>query len=105
MADPNEFDHVMPDHPAYKEERPEEVVENVFLRILFMVIIWIMMGIASTVIGFLAFLQGVILLLNNKKPNARVADLGTDIGIWFAKATRYITGASDVKPWPWTELD
>ena len=105
MADPNEFDHVMPDHPAYEEERPEAVEENVALRFLFSIIIWMMMGLASTAIGFLALLQAVILLLNNKKPNDRVADLGTDIGIWFAKATRYITGASDVKPWPWTELD
>lgn len=105
MADPHEFDDVMPDHPAYAEKRPEEIEENVFTRILFMVLIWMMMSIASTVIGFLALFQGIILLFNSKKPNARVADLGTDIGIWFAKATRYITGASEVKPWPWTELD
>ena len=105
MADPNEFDDVMPDHPAYEEQPQEEVNENLFLRFVFMIVIWFMMGLASTVIGFLAFLQAVILLVNGKKPNERIADLGTDIGIWFAKATRYISGASDVKPWPWTELD
>ena len=29
----------------------------------------------------------------------------TDLGIWVAKAARYQTAASNVKPWPWTELD
>ncbi|WP_460274901.1 DUF4389 domain-containing protein [Celeribacter sp. ULVN23_4] len=105
MADPHEFDHVMPELGATREKRPEEITENIGARILFSILIWIMMNLASTIIGVLAILQAVILLLNNKKPNARVADAGTDMGIWYAKATRYITGDSEVKPWPWTELD
>nr|WP_319246915.1 DUF4389 domain-containing protein [uncultured Celeribacter sp.] len=105
MADPNEFDHVMPDLSASRPKRLKEVSENLFARFLYSVLIWIMMSFASTVIGFLALLQAVILLTNRKKPNGRIAGFGTDVGIWFAKATRYITGDSDVKPWPWTELD
>ncbi|WP_226549859.1 DUF4389 domain-containing protein [Celeribacter naphthalenivorans] len=105
MADPHEFDHVMPDLGSKKPARPEEISENIGARILHSIIIWVMMSFASTIIGVLAVLQAIIMLMNGKKPNDRVADAGTDIGIWFAKATRYITGDSEVKPWPWTELD
>lgn len=105
MADPHEFDHVMPENKSQARKRPEEITENFAARILYSIIIWVMMSFASTVIGVLAILQAVIMLVSDKKPNARVADFGTDVGIWFAKATRYITGDSEVKPWPWTELD
>ena len=105
MADPHEFDDVMPDRVPTSAPRPKEVEENIGARILFSVIIWVMMGIASTVIGLLAILQGIVLLTTGKRPNDRIADFGTDIGIWFAKSTRYITGDSETKPSPWTELD
>lgn len=105
MADPHEFDEVMPENPAHSPRPPKEVEENLFTRLIFMLIVWFMMGFAQTAIGILALLQAIILLVNQKQPNQRVADLGTDIGIWVAKAARYLTGASEVKPWPWTELD
>ncbi|SFI50608.1 DUF4389 domain-containing protein [Celeribacter neptunius] len=105
MADPHEFDHVMPDLGGETKKTPEEISENIGGRILFSIIIWIMMNLASTIIGVLAILQTIILIVNGKKPNERVANAGTDVGIWYAKATRYITGDSEVKPWPWTELD
>ncbi|WP_417249902.1 DUF4389 domain-containing protein [Celeribacter sp.] len=105
MADPNEFDHVMPDLGGATDKRPKEITENIGARILYSIIIWIMMSFASTIIGLLAVLQGIVLLTTGKKPNGRIASVGTDIGIWFAKSTRYITADSEVKPWPWTELD
>ena len=104
MADPNEFDDVMPENTARRA--PEEPVgENLFSRFIHMIIIAFMISFASTIIGILALLQFIILLTNQKKPNERIAALGTDVGIWVAKATRYQTAASEVKPWPWTELD
>ncbi len=105
MADPNEFDHIMPDLGGPKARGPEEIKENIGARILFSILIWIMMSFASTIIGLLAILQAIIMLMNGKKPNDRIASTGTDVGIWFAKATRYITADSEVKPWPWTDLD
>ncbi len=104
MADPNEFDHVMPENTARRE--PEKPVgENLFTRMIYMILIALMVSFASTVIGVLAVVQFVIMLVSNKQPNERLAALGTDVGIWVAKATRYQTAASEVKPWPWTELD
>ena len=74
-------------------------------RLLYMVIIWVMLSVASTVLTALTILQFVIMVLNQGGANERIADVGTDLGIWIAKAARYQTGASDVKPWPWTDFD
>lgn len=79
--------------------------ENVFARLIYMLIIAFMISIAQTILGFATVIQFVIMLINNKEPNERLADFGTDLGVWVAKAARYQTAASNVKPWPWTELD
>ena len=83
----------------------QEEKDGLFMRLVFMVIIWIMLSFANTVLGVLTVLQFVVMLINSGAPNQRIADLGTDLGIWVAKAARYQTAASEVKPWPWTELD
>ena len=64
-----------------------------------------MISVAQTVLGVMTIVQFVIMLVNNKEPNERLAEFGTDLGVWIAKAARYQTAASNVKPWPWTELD
>ena len=64
-----------------------------------------MISVAQTVLGIATVVQFVIMLVNDKQPNERLAEFGTDLGIWVAKAARYQTAASNVKPWPWTELD
>jgi len=104
MADPHEFDDVMPENTA-RRKPAEPVHENLLTRLIYTLIIWFMLSFATTIIGVLVLLQAVIMLFNNKQPNERLSELGTDMGIWVAKATRYLTAASEVKPWPWTELD
>jgi hypothetical protein len=82
-----------------------ETQENIFLRLVHMVIIWVMLSLANTILTVATVIQFVIMLLNNKQPNERLAEFGTDLGVWVAKAARFQTGASEVKPWPWTDLD
>ena len=79
--------------------------DNLFERLIYMILIAIMISLAQTVLGLMTILQFVIMLVNNKQPNERLADFGTDLGVWIAKAARYQTAASTVKPWPWTDLD
>jgi len=74
-------------------------------RFLHMLLIWVMLSLAQTVLTVVTVVQFVIMLVNNGAPNGRLAEFGTDLGIWIAKAARYQTAASEVKPWPWTELD
>ena len=70
-----------------------------------MLLIAFMISVAQTILGVATVLQFIVLLINNKRPNERLADFGIDLGIWIAKAARFQTAASNVKPWPWTELD
>ncbi|WP_084862697.1 DUF4389 domain-containing protein [Salibaculum halophilum] len=104
MADRNEFDDVMPENTA-RRAPAGPISENLFTRLVYMIIIGVMLSFAGTIIGILALIQFVLTLVNNKDPNERVADFGTTMGMWVAKAARYQAFASEEKPWPWTELD
>lgn len=86
-------------------EQPEVAPDNMGLRLLYMILIALMISIAQTVLTVATVIQFVIMLVNNREPNERLADFGTDLGVWVAKAARFQTGASEVKPWPWSELD
>ena len=86
------------------EQLPAEE-DDMLKRLLYMILIAVMISLAQTVLGVATIVQYVIMLVNKKEKNERLADFGTDLGIWIAKAARYQTAASNVKPWPWTELD
>ncbi len=92
------------DHEAAEAEA-EGDFENIWLRLLNMVIIAVLMSMASTLLGVMTVAQFLIMLFNKREPNEQLAEMGTTMGVWMAKAARYQTGASEVKPWPWTELD
>ena len=83
----------------------ETDLENIWVRLLNVVIIAVLMSFASTLLGFLTVAQFLIMLFNKRQPNEQLAEIGTTMGVWMAKAARYQTAASEVKPWPWTELD
>jgi len=79
--------------------------DGMMLRLVHVVIIWFMLSLANTVLTLVTVMQFVIQIVSQGKPNERLAEFGTSLGIWIAKAARYQTAASEVKPWPWTELD
>lgn len=87
------------------EQIEPEHQDKILLRLLYMLLIAIMISLAQTVLGVATVVQFVVMLVSNNQPNERLADFGTDLGIWIAKAARFQTAASNVKPWPWTELD
>ncbi|RYH06711.1 DUF4389 domain-containing protein [Tropicimonas sp. IMCC6043] len=91
-------------HGPQPEPEPGET-DSLLIRLVYMLLIYFMIGIANTILMLATLGQVVIMLINKQRPNERLADFGTDLGIWIAKAARYQTAASDVKPWPWTELD
>jgi succinate-acetate transporter protein len=86
-------------------DQPDAKAEGMGLRLLHMVLIWIMLSLSQTVLTLVTVVQFIIMLVNNGDKNQRLADFGTDLGIWMAKAARYQSAASEVKPWPWTDLD
>ena len=85
-------------------EQFEAEPDSIWMRLLYMLIIALMISVAQTVLGVATVIQFIIMAVS-KEPNPRLAEFGTDLGIWIAKAARFQTAASEVKPWPWTELD
>ncbi len=79
--------------------------DNLLMRLVFMILIALMMSVAYSVLGVITLIQFVIMVINKRQPNERLAEFGTSLGIWFAKAVRYQMAASEVKPFPWTDLD
>ena len=87
------------------EQFEPEQEDNLLMRLIYMILIALMISIAQTVLGALTLVQCIIMVISNRKPNERLADFGNDLGIWIDKAARYQTAASEVKPWPWNDLD
>ncbi|MEM6729356.1 MAG: DUF4389 domain-containing protein [Pseudomonadota bacterium] len=100
----DEFDDVMPENTA-RPAGQEPLKEGLGPRLLSSLIIWVMLQLAQTLIAVVTVIQFIFLLIEHRRPNPRLSRFGEDLGIWVAKAVRYQAGASEVKPWPWTELD
>jgi len=93
------------DGRIHGEQFEPETSDKLAMRLIYTLILWVMLSLANTVLTAMTVIQFIIMLVSGGKPNERLGDFGTDLGIWIAKAARYQTGASEVKPWPWTELD
>ena len=90
---------------SLNEAREGKAQENMAIRLLWMVVISVLLSFAQTVLTFVTVVQFIIVLVSGRQLNERLADFGTTLGIWIAKAARYQTAASEVRPWPWSELD
>ena len=101
MSDPEE---AKVEGRIHGEQFEPDQADSLLMRLVFMLIIAVMISFAQTILGVMTVIQFIIMVIN-KEPNERLADFGTDLGVWVAKAARYQTAASNVKPWPWTELD
>ena len=88
----------------HEAEAPSDF-ESIWLRLVNMVIIAALMSMASSLLGLMTVAQFLIMLFNKREPNENLARFGDTMGVWMAKSARYQTAASEVKPWPWTELD
>jgi hypothetical protein len=84
---------------------PEQDHENMLLRLISMIIVALLLSFANTLLGVITVAQFVVMLVNRRQPNEQLAEFATKLGMWMAKAAMYQTGASEVKPWPWTMLD
>ena len=79
--------------------------EGLWMRLVSMIVIGVLLSFAQSLFWVIAVIQFIIMVFNKREPNAQLAELGTTMGVWMAKSVRYQTAASEVKPWPWTELD
>lgn len=91
------------------DDRPtaslEKSGEPLWKRLIFMLIIAAMLSVAQWILMLIAVIQFIIILIDQRQPNERLADFGCMIGAWVAKAARYLSIATDAKPWPFKEMD
>jgi len=90
---------------SLNEPRNGKAQESPVIRLLWMVFISVMLSLAQTVLIFVTVIQFIIMPVSGRQPNQRLADFRTTLGIWIAKAARYQTAASEMRPWPWSEVD
>lgn len=100
-----------PDSPPPSElkepnvQSPDQVHPNLWKRLLFMVLVAILIGLAQTVLHVATLIQFITMLMDKGRPNATLAAFGVSLGQWLARAARFQTAQTDDKPWPWSPLD
>ena len=72
-------------------EQPEAEKDSLVARLFHVVIIWVMLSFAQTVLGVLTVIQFVIMAVQKGEPNERLADFGTDLGVWMASIRGFLT--------------
>jgi len=81
-----------PDH------RP--TAQDVWLRGLLMLLFIIAFALGQWLLSLLAIVQFVWLLLA-REPNNFIASFGNSLSTWLAEIGRFLTAATDDKPFPW----
>ncbi|MGP9788971.1 DUF4389 domain-containing protein [Roseinatronobacter sp. NSM] len=90
------------DRPSPPLDKP---AEPLLLRLVYMLIIATMMSVAQSIVFLVGVIQFVVIIIDKRQPNERLADFGCMVGAWIAKAARYLSVATDAKPWPFKEMD
>jgi hypothetical protein len=73
---------------------------DVWIRGLFMLLFMIGFAVGQWLLNLLALVQFVWLLFA-REPNHFIATFGNSLSIWLAEIGRFLTGATDDKPFPW----
>jgi Domain of unknown function (DUF4389) len=84
-----------------KEVRATETRE-VWKRGLFMLLFAVGFGVGHLVLNLLAVVQFLWLLLA-RESNQPLLRFGRSLSIWFADTARFLSCASDEKPFPWRD--
>jgi hypothetical protein len=75
------------------------------MRLVWMIVVSITISFAQTILTVVPMIQFFCHVTTNRQPNERLVDFGTTLSIWFAKEARHQTAVSEVRPWPWSDLD
>ena len=73
---------------------------DVWMRGLFMLLLMFGFAIGQWLLNLLAIVQ-FLWLLFAREPNLALASFGNSLSIWLAEVARFLTCATDEKPFPW----
>jgi len=81
-----------------RQDRPARSV--VWMRGLFMLLFLIAFGLGQTLLWVTALVQFLWLLFAGE-PNGFLVRFGISLALWLAETARFVSCASDTKPFPW----
>ena len=84
------------------EPEPEVYSSGIWMRALHMIIFMVLFGVAETLLFFMAIFQ-FLWMLFTKKRNPSIAQFGDMVSEWLRDVGRFQTGATDDKPFPWSD--
>jgi hypothetical protein len=76
------------------------IMRDVWMRGLFMLLFIIAFWVGQTLLNLLAIVQFIWLLVA-RESNQFIARFGNSLSIWLAEIGRFLTCATDDKPFPW----
>jgi hypothetical protein len=83
-----------------KAPQDKPSTRDVWMRGLFMLLFMIAFWVGQTLLNLLAIVQFLWLLFANE-PNQFLGRFGGSLSIWFSEVARFLSCASEEKPFPW----
>ena len=69
-------------------------------RLIPMIVLMICFSLAEAALYIIALIQFIWSLVN-EEPNAQLAEFGASLSKWMAQDAKYLSYASEEKPFPW----
>lgn len=91
------------DESYHVRDENEIYPSGIWMRALHMIIFMILFGVAETLLFFMAIFQ-FLWMLFTKKRNPSIAQFGDMVSAWLRDVGRFQSGATDDKPFPWSDM-
>jgi len=85
------------------EEFRKSARGQVLIRGALMLIFGLLLNLALTLVGVLAFIQFLWMLVTTDR-NQFIADISSDLSRWISTTVQFLLGQSEEKPFPWSSL-
>ncbi len=85
------------------EEFRKSAHGQVLVRGMLMLIFGLLLNLAITLVGVLAFIQFLWMLITTDR-NQFIADISSDLSCWISTTVQFLLGQSEEKPFPWSSL-
>ena len=76
---------------------------QVLVRGALMLVFGLLLNLALTFVGVLAFIQFLWMLITTDR-NQFIADISSDLSVWMSATVQFLLGQSEEKPFPWSSL-
>ena len=85
------------------EEFRKSARGQVLIRGALMLVFGLLLNLALTLVGILAFIQFLWMLITTDR-NQFIADISSDLSRWISTTVQFLLAQSEEKPFPWSSL-